>query len=181
MKITDLALEGVKLLEPTYYEDNRGNGSEVYSHRTLSSNGIHNIFVQDYYNLNVQKGTLRGIHYQNYPYAQAKIIRCLKGSILDIVVDLRKNSPTYKKWIKTNISMENKKQIFIPKGFGHGFVTLEEHTEAFYKMDEYYTPGFGGVILWNDPELGIDWEIDNPILSKKDIEAPKLNNSSINF
>ena len=181
MKITDLALEGVKLLEPVYYEDNRGSGSEVHSHRTLSAQGIHNIFVQDYFNLNVHAGTLRGIHYQNYPHAQAKIIRCLKGKFLDIVVDLRKNSPTYKQYITTEISAENKKQIFIPKGFGHGFVTLEDNTEVFYKMDEYYAHGYDGAILWNDSELAIEWGTTNPILSDKDLKAPILAESTINF
>ncbi|MGL4367187.1 MAG: dTDP-4-dehydrorhamnose 3,5-epimerase [Brevinemataceae bacterium] len=179
MNITKCTLEGVKILEPTYFEDIRGFAAESYSYKTLSSKGIYNIFVQDYVVLNSKKGTLIGIHYQNHPFSQAKIIRVLKGKILD-VVDLRKNSPTYKQYIVHEISSDNRKQVFIPKGFRHAFITLEDNTEVFYKMDEYYASGFDGAILWNDPELNIDWGIENPILSNKDLHAPTLADSPMN-
>ncbi len=181
MTITDLELEGVKLLEPRYFEDNRGFFTESYSHRTLAQNGIYNVFTQDNFSFSAKKGTLRGIHYQNYPYAQTKIVRCLKGAILDVAVDLRKSSPTYKKYISVTLTPENRKQLLIPKGFGHAFVTLEDNTEVFYKVDDYYEYESDGAIFWKDPEINVDWGIDNPILSEKDIKAPMLADSPINF
>ncbi len=181
MTITDLELEGVKLIEPRYFEDNRGFFTESYSHRTLAQNGIYNVFTQDNFSFSAKKGTLRGIHYQNYPYAQTKIVRCLKGAILDVAVDLRKNSPTYKKYISVTLTPENRLQLLIPKGFGHGFVTLEDNTEVFYKVDDYYDHATDGAIFWKDPEINVDWGIDEPILSDKDIKAPMLADSPINF
>ncbi len=181
MTITDTELEGVKILEPRYFEDNRGFFTESYSLRTLSQNGIYNIFTQDNFSFSAQKGTLRGIHYQNYPYAQTKLVRCSKGSILDVAVDLRKSSPTYKKYVAVVLSAENHKQLLVPKGFGHGFVTLEDNTEVSYKVDEYYMHEYDGSILYNDPEINIDWGVDNPILSDKDSKAPLLTNSNNSF
>ncbi|EHL15458.1 dTDP-4-dehydrorhamnose 3,5-epimerase [Peptoanaerobacter stomatis] len=181
MKITELGLDGVKILEPQYFEDYRGYYTESYSSRTLREYGIDTVFVQDNHLLSLKKGTIRGIHFQNYPKAQSKLLRCTKGSILDIVVDLRKSSPTYKKWLSVILSEENRKQIFIPKGYGHACISLEDNTQVQYKVDELYYPEYDRAIAWNDPELDINWTIDNVILSKKDREAPFLKDSDVNF
>ena len=181
MKVTDLCLDGVKILEPQYFEDDRGDYTESYSSRTWKEHGINSIFVQDNHLLSLKKGTIRGIHFQNNPKAQSKLLRCTKGSILDIVVDLRKSSPTYKKWLSILLSEENRKQIFIPKGYGHACISLEDNTQVQYKVDELYYPEYDRAIAWNDPQLNIEWTMSNVILSKKDKEAPFLKDSDVNF
>lgn len=181
MKITDLALDGVKILEPTYFEDYRGYYVESYSKKTFSSLGMDYDFVQDNHIYSKLKGTLRGIHFQNNPSAQTKLARCIQGSVLDIVVDLRKDSNTYKKHLKIILSSENRKQILIPKGFGHGVISLENDCEFVYKVDAFYDPSLDRTIAWNDQELAIDWGTSSPILSKKDQSASLLKNSDVNF
>lgn len=181
MKVTELELEGVKILEPKYFEDYRGYYTESYSSRTLKEFGIDTVFVQDNHLLSLKKGTIRGIHFQNNPKAQAKLLRCTKGSILDIVVDLRRNSPTFKKWLSVILSEENRKQIFIPKGYGHACISLEDFTEVQYKVDELYYPEFDRAIAYNDSELDIDWGTTEVILSEKDRQAPLLAESDVNF
>ncbi|TJX13965.1 dTDP-4-dehydrorhamnose 3,5-epimerase [Tissierella creatinini] len=181
MKITELEIKGVKILEPEVFEDFRGSYSESYSARTLMEYGIDNIFVQDNHIKSIKKGTLRGIHYQNNPKSQTKLLRCTRGKILDIVVDLRKDSTTYKKWLGVELSEENNKQIWIPNGFGHGLLTLTDNCEILYKVDEFYEPNLDRVIAWNDPDINIDWPIDNPILSSKDKNAPLLKDSDCNL
>jgi len=131
-------------------------------------------FVQDNHSMSAQKGTLRGIHFQTYPMEQAKLVRCSSGVIIDYAVDLRRDSDTYKQWISVELSAKNKKQLFIPRGYAHAFITLTNNAEVIYKTDNYYSPEHDGVILWSDPELGIDWGVDNPILSDKDSNAPLL-------
>lgn len=130
--------------------------------------GLFYNFVQDNHSLSTVKGTLRGIHFQKGDKAQAKLVRCVRGAVLDVAVDLRHESPTYKQWIAVELSAENKKQLMIPRGFGHGFVTLTDEVEFLYKADNYYAPEADGGIRWNDPEIGVEWGIDNPILSVKD-------------
>lgn len=181
MKITELELEGVKILEPKYFEDYRGYYTESYSSRTLKEFGIDTVFVQDNHLLSLKRGTIRGIHFQNRPKAQAKLLRCTRGSILDVVVDLRRNSPTFTKWISVVLSEENRKQIFIPKGYGHACISLEDFTEVQYKVDELYYPEFDRAIAYNDPQLNIDWGTDEVILSEKDSRAPFLSESDANF
>lgn len=181
MKVTELELEGVKILEPKYFEDYRGYYTESYSSRTLKEFGIDTVFVQDNHLLSLKKGTIRGIHFQNNPKAQAKLLRCTKGSILDIVVDLRRSSPTFKKWLSVILSEGNRKQIFIPKGYGHACISLEDFTEVQYKVDELYYPEFDRAIAYNDPELDIDWGTTEVILSEKDRQAPLLAESDVNF
>ncbi|MDU5104018.1 MAG: dTDP-4-dehydrorhamnose 3,5-epimerase [Clostridium butyricum] len=182
MKIISLEIEEVKLLEPVVYSDYRGYYMESYSQRTLNKLGIDKVFVQDNHLLSLKKGTIRGIHFQNKPKSQSKLLRCTKGKILDIVVDLRRNSPTYKKWLSVELSAENKKQIFIPRGFGHACLSLVDDTEVQYKVDEFYEPEFDRTIVWNDPDLKIEWGLDEqPILSEKDKNAPYLKNSDVNF
>lgn len=181
MKITELELEGVKILEPKYFEDYRGYYVESYSARTLKELGIDTVFVQDNHSYTIKQGTLRGIHFQNNPKPQIKLVRCVRGRVLDVVVDLRKDSPTYKKWLAVELSEENRKQIWIPVGYGHAFLTLEDNCEIQYKVSEFYYPEFDRAIAWDDEEINVNWNIDNPIVSEKDKNAPKLRDSDVNF
>lgn len=181
MKITDTILDGVKIIEPTVFGDNRGWFYEVYNQEAFKKAGIDIVFVQDNHSFSAQKGTVRGIHFQKDPASQAKLVRCTKGIIKDVVVDLRKSSPTYKKWIAVELSEDNKLQLLIPHGFGHGFVTLTDNCELQYKVDGFYSKENDRSILWCDPEIGVDWEVTDPILSEKDKNAPLLSNSDVNF
>jgi len=181
MQITELSLPGVKLIEPTYFEDYRGYYCETYSKRTLAEYGIKAEFVQDNHFLCLKRGTIRGIHFQNEPFSQAKLLRCIRGSLLDIAVDLRKGSPTYKKWVSVILSAENRKQIYIPKGFGHVCMSLQDMTEGQYKVDCLYEPEYDRAIAWNDPEIGIEWPDIQAIVSPKDKKAPLLKKSDVNF
>lgn len=183
MQVEELELDGVKLITPDFFEDYRGYYMESYSSRTLSIYGIDDVFVQDNHLFSLKIGTIRGIHFQNQPYAQSKLLRCTKGKILDVVVDLRKSSSTYKKWISIELDSESKKQIYIPKGFGHACISLENNTEVQYKVNELYMPEYDRAIAWNDPELNINWGLDDKdiIVSEKDRKAPLLKDSDVNF
>lgn len=181
MKITELELSGVRVLEPQYFEDFRGYYCETYSKRTMKQHGIDTVFVQDNHSLSLKKGTIRGIHFQNNPKPQIKLVRCTRGSVMDFVVDLRSDSPTFKKWVAVELTEENHKQIWIPSGFGHAFITLQDNCEVQYKVDELYYPEYDRAIAWNDPEIAIDWGIQNPIISQKDTKAPTLALSDVNF
>ena len=145
---------------------------ESWSKRDFEAAGLHYDFVQDNHSLSAVKGTLRGIHFQRGDDAQAKLVRCVRGTMLDVAVDLRGNSPAFGKWIGVELSAENRRQLLIPRGFGHGFLTLTDDVEVLYKADRYYAPESEGGIRWNDPELAVDWGIDAPILSAKDAAAP---------
>ncbi|MDR3048496.1 MAG: dTDP-4-dehydrorhamnose 3,5-epimerase [Elusimicrobiota bacterium] len=181
MKITKLDLDGAMLLEPKYFEDDRGYYCETYSQRTLAKEGIDIVFVQDNHALSLKKKTLRGIHFQINPKAQAKLVRCTRGGLLDVIVDLRKQSPTYKKHLSIELSETNRRQLLIPKGFGHAYITLTDNCEFQYKVDEFYEPSTEGGIVYNDPELNIDWGVKDIIISQKDAAAPLLKNSKANF
>ena len=181
LKITELELPGVKIIEPTYFEDYRGYYCETYSSRTMAQYGINTVFIQDNHSYSIKKGTIRGIHFQNNPKPQLKLVRCTRGRVMDYAVDLRKDSPTFKKWVAMELSEENRKQIWIPSGFGHAFITLEDNCEVLYKVDEWYYPELDRAIAYNDPEIGIDWGTDNPIISVKDTKAPTLALSDVNF
>lgn len=174
MKITKTKLDGVVIIEPDVFGDNRGFFMESWNKKTMSELGLDYDFVQDNHSKSTVKGTLRGIHFQKGDKAQAKLVRCVKGAVLDIAVDLRKNSPTFKQWVKVELSAENKKQLLIPRGFGHGFVTLTDDVEFLYKADNYYAPEADAGIRWNDPDIGVEWGIENPILSEKDKKNPFL-------
>jgi len=181
MKIINTDITEVKLVEPAVFGDNRGWFYESYSYEKLRSLGIDVNFVQDNHSYSKEKGTLRGIHFQKTPMAQSKLICCTRGKILDVAVDLRSGSPTYLKWISVELSAENKLMLFIPKGFGHGFVTLTEDVEVLYKVDEYYSKEHDRSIRFDDEEIGIDWGTTEAILSEKDKNAPLLCNSDIDF
>lgn len=181
MEVEELELEGVKIFIPKYFGDNRGYFVETYSSRTMAELGINTVFIQDNQSYTKDKGTIRGIHFQKNPTAQTKLLRCIRGRIRDYAVDLRKDSPTFKQWVAVELSAENRKQIYIPAGFGHAFITLEDDCEVQYKVDNWYDPTTDRNIAWNDPEIGIDWGIENPILSAKDANAPFLKDSDIDF
>lgn len=181
MKVIDTALSGVKIIEPTVFGDNRGWFYEVYNQQAYEAAGITTLFVQDNHSFSAQKGTVRGIHFQKNPMSQAKLVRCTRGTIMDVIVDLRRNSPTYKQWLMVELSEENKKQVFIPRGFGHGFVTITDNCELQYKVDNLYSKECDRSILWCDPEIGVKWGVADPILSDKDRLAPALKDSDVDF
>lgn len=175
MKITRTKLEGVVIIEPDVFGDNRGFFMESWNKKKMAELGFDYDFVQDNHSKSTVKGTLRGIHFQKGDKAQAKLVRCVKGAVFDVAVDLRKNSPTFKQWVGVELSEENKKQLLIPRGFGHGFVTLTDDVEFLYKADNYYAPEAEAGICWNDPEIKINWGVENPILSEKDKKNPFFN------
>ncbi|MGL5972184.1 MAG: dTDP-4-dehydrorhamnose 3,5-epimerase [Oscillospiraceae bacterium] len=181
MKIETFDIEGLKLITPNCFGDNRGWFMETYSVQKFLDSGIDIRFIQDNHSQSLEKGTLRGLHFQNAPYAQTKLVRCTKGEILDVAVDLRKGSKTYKKWVAVSLSDENKKQLLIPKGFAHGFLTLTENCEVQYKVDEIYSPLHDRSIRFDDDQINVDWSIKDVILSEKDEKAPFLNESDCNF
>ena len=174
-------MTGVKIIEPRVFEDYRGYYKESYSARKFMEHGINTVFVQDNHSRTLKKGTIRGIHFQNNPKPQIKLVRCTRGRVLDVVVDLRKDSPTFKQWLAVELSEDNNKQIWIPNGFGHAFLTLEDDCEVLYKVDEFYEPSCDRAIAWNDPEIKIDWGIAEPIVSEKDMMAPTLKDSDVNL
>ena len=174
MKITKTKLDGVVIIEPDVFGDNRGFFMESWNKKKMAEAGLDYDFVQDNHSKSTVKGTLRGIHFQKGDKAQAKLVRCVKGAVLDVAVDLRRNSPTFKQWVSVELSEENKKQLLIPRGFGHGFVTLTDDVEFLYKADNYYAPESDAGIRWNDPEIGVEWGVENPILSEKDKKNPFL-------
>lgn len=182
MKITKTKLNGVMLIEPKIFGDHRGWFTETYNEENFKKAGIDTVFIQDNHSFSATKGTLRGLHYQKDPKAQTKLVRCTKGSIFDVAIDIRKESPTYGEWYGVELSEENKKQLIVPKGFAHGFMTLTDDVEVQYKVDELYSPENDRGIIWNDPEIGIEWPMDiKPVLSAKDENAPLLKDAENNF
>lgn len=182
MKRIDTKLPGVYIIEPDVHGDARGYFMETYSTRSFKELGIDTVFVQDNQSFSAQKGILRGIHFQNAPMAQAKLVRVTKGAVLDVAVDLRKGSPTYKQWVTVELSAENKRMFFIPRGFGHGFVTLTDNVEFCYKVDNLYSKECDRGIRFNDPSINVDWgEVDTSLLSQKDTTSPMLADSDCNF
>ena len=174
MKATPLGLPGLVLLEPVRHGDARGFFSEVWSRRALAAVGLDINFVQDNHAYSAEKGVLRGLHFQRPPSAQGKLVRVARGAILDVVVDIRRGSPTYGQAEAVELSAANWLQLWVPRGFAHGYLTLEPDTEVLYKTDAYYDRVADGGILWNDSTLGIDWPVAAPILSEKDRTAPRL-------
>ena len=167
--------ELILLIKPRQFGDQRGFFSETYSRKKYLKMGIDIEFVQDNHSLSRDVGTLRGLHFQAPPHAQGKLVRCGRGAIFDVAVDIRRGSPTYGQWVGYVLSADNAHQVYVPMGFAHGFVTLEPDSEIVYKCSDYYAPETEGTIKWNDPDIGIDWLLTgNPILSQKDAFAPLL-------
>ena len=179
-ELKKLSIPEVILIQPKVLKDERGFFMESYKYSEFKANGIETIFVQDNHSKSL-KNVLRGLHFQTNPKAQAKLVRCTKGKVLDVSVDLRKNSKTYKKWVSEILSEENKAMLYIPKGFAHGFLTLSEESELLYKTDEEYSPENDSGIFWNDPAIGINWNIAEPIISEKDKKLPLLKDLEHNF
>lgn len=181
MKVTPLKLQGASLLEPVVHGDNRGFFMESYNEEVMQKAGVSFQFIQDNQSLSAEVGVLRGLHYQLNPKAQTKLIRVLSGVIYDVILDIRRNSPTFGQWAGVILSEYNKRQLLVPKGFAHGFCTLVPNTQVLYKVDEYYSPENDRGILWNDPALGIDWPVSSPVLSDKDQRHPLLKDAELNF
>lgn len=181
MIVTKTEIDGLVVIDPDCFGDHRGWFMETYNEAKMKENGLDVVFVQDNHSKSLVKGTLRGLHFQNNPMAQTKLVRCTKGVILDVAVDLRKNSPTYKKWFSIELTEENKKQLFIPQGFAHGFLTLSDDVEVQYKVDNLYSKEHDRGIRYNDPEIGVDWGDIAPVLSEKDTTSPMLKDSDANF
>lgn len=181
MNVTPLKLQGASLLEPVVHGDNRGFFMESYNEEIMHKAGVNFKFIQDNQSLSAEVGVLRGLHYQLNPKAQTKLIRVLSGVIYDVILDVRRNSPTFGQWVGVILSEYNKRQLLVPKGFAHGFCTLVPGTQVLYKVDEYYSPEHDRGILWSDPALGIDWPAGNPVLSDKDQQHPLLKDAELNF
>lgn len=180
MDIERLAIPDVLVLKPKRHGDDRGFFSETYNRRALAEAGVALDFVQDNHAYSASRGTVRGIHFQTLPHAQAKLIRVVRGAIFDVAVDLRHGSPTYGRHVAAEISAGAWNQILIPVGFGHGLCTLTDDTEVLYKVTDYYSPADDRGVLWNDPDLGIDWPVapEVAILSDKDRRQPRLRDLS---
>lgn len=174
MKVTSLDLPEVRIIEPRIFGDARGWFSETYKDSALEAAGIEVGFVQDNHSYSQAAGTLRGLHYQAPPYAQDKLVRVVRGAVLDVVVDARRGSPRFGRWVSAELSAENARQIFVPKGFLHGFLTLTAGTEVIYKVSNYYSKECDGSVRYDSPELAIDWQDygAQPVLSEKDLSAP---------
>lgn len=181
MKVIKTDVKDVYILEPQVFGDHRGWFMESWSEAKMEEASLHYNFVQDNHSYSAEKGTLRGLHFQKGEDSQAKLVRCGKGAVLDVAVDLRVGSPTYKMWVAVELSAENKRQLLIPRGFAHGFLTLTDDVEFLYKADNYYAPQSDRSIAWNDPEIAVKWGIEHPILSEKDANAPTLAESDVDF
>ena len=176
MNVTKTALDGVLIVTPRVFADHRGSFSESYSRRALTQAGIDLDFVQDNHSVSARAGTVRGLHYQAPPHAQDKLVRVVRGAILDVAVDVRIGSRSYGHWVGVDLDAESPHQLLVPKGFLHGFVTRADDTVVLYKTTDYYAPDCDGAVHFADPDLGIDWGIDAPaaILSEKDAAAPRF-------
>jgi len=173
--ITPLAIPDVLLITPKRHGDARGWFSETWSRRALAAGGVEADFVQDNQAFNARKGTLRGLHFQQAPHPQAKLVRVLKGAIYDVAVDVREGSPTFGRWVAAELTAERGEQLFVPRGFAHAYCTLTDDCELFYKVDGLYAPDTEGGLIWNDPDLAIPWPLDGePVLSDKDKLLPRL-------
>lgn len=175
MIVEATAIPDVKIITPRRFGDHRGYFAETYSRRSYMEVGVGPEFVQDNHSLSSKIGTVRGLHFQKPPHAQDKLVRCGRGAIFDVAVDLRKGSPTFGRWVGVELSSDNGKQLFVPVGFGHGFVTILPDSEIIYKCSDYYFPEDEGAVCWNDPAIGIGWPIEGEaIVSAKDAMAPTL-------
>jgi dTDP-4-dehydrorhamnose 3,5-epimerase len=167
-------LNGAFIIEPEIIADERGFFARTWCAREFETHGLTPNLVQCNISFNKQKGTLRGMHYQVVPHEEAKVVRCTMGTIYDVIVDLRPNSPTYKQWVSVEISFENRRMLYIPEGFAHGFLTMEDDTEVFYQMSEFYAPECARGVRWNDPAFNITWPFGVTVISEKDAQYPNF-------
>ncbi len=174
MKFIETDLPGAFVIEPDVYKDNRGFFLELYNRKVFEEHRISPDFFQDNYSFSQKKGVLRGLHFQYPPHFQAKLVMVMCGAIHDVIVDLRKGSPKYGKWIAIELSNSPFRMIYVPRGFAHGFCTLTDNAHVLYKVDSLYNPGADGGVRWDDPDLDIRWPVSEPILSEKDKELPFL-------
>jgi dTDP-4-dehydrorhamnose 3,5-epimerase len=174
MQVEETALEGVLILTPRRFGDARGWFTETWNADRMREAGLDLAFVQDNHSFSAEVGTLRGLHYQRPPHAQDKLVRCTKGAIFDVAVDFRSGSATFGKWVGVDLTAENGRQLLVPKGFLHGFVTRVADTEVQYKCTDVYAPDCDGAVRWDDVHIGIDWGVSAPVLSAKDAAAPAL-------
>lgn len=183
IRIAETSIPDVKLVVPDRFGDARGFFSETYSRRVFEEAGFAREFVQDNHSLSGQKGVVRGMHFQVPPHAQAKLVRVVRGSILDVAVDIRRGSPTFGNHVAVTLSAENWTQALIPAGFAHGFCTLEPNTEVLYKVDAYWSPESERGLLWNDPDLGISWPVaaEDAVISERDRHYPRLRDLTDTF
>ncbi len=183
MDVHEFAIPGVKLVTPKRFGDHRGFFSETWNDRLFREQVADVTFVQDNHSLSAAKGTLRGLHFQKPPSAQGKLVRVTRGAVLDVAVDIRHGSPTFGKHVAVELSAENGAQLWVPEGFLHGFCTLTENVEFLYKVTGYYSPEDDGGVIWNDPDIGIEWPVDagGPVLSGKDAELPRLRDLPVLF
>ena len=185
MNVIETSIPGVLIIETDVFGDHRGYFTETYNKQKYEALGITNDFVQDNMSFSAQKGTLRGLHWQNPPYAQAKLVSCSKGRVIDVAVDIRKGSPTFGKWVSVELSAENHRQFYIPRGFAHGFLTLTDDVEFRYKCDNVYNKAAEGGMRYDAPEVNVDWGSllagIEPVLSEKDTTGPTLTDSDNQF
>lgn len=174
MEFIKTDIDGLTLIKPKVYSDRRGFFIETYSAPVFAAAGIETVFVQDNHSKSVSKGVLRGLHFQTAPFEQSKLVRVIKGAVFDVAVDLRPGSPTFGQWRGFELCDSNFHMLFIPRGFAHGFCTLEENTEFVYKVDNPYSKENDTGIIWNDPDIAVRWPISEPILSDKDSALPTL-------
>lgn len=181
MKIISTEIDEVKIIEPRVFNDDRGFFYETFNIKALKENGIDFTPIQENCAFSLKKGTIRGLHFQNNPMAQAKIIRCTKGRVTDYAIDMRKNSPTYLKYVSVELSAKNKLQFYLPRGFAHGVISLEDDTVIEYFADNPYSPENDRSVRYNDPDINIDWGTDRLVLSDKDKNAPFVSECDCNF
>jgi dTDP-4-dehydrorhamnose 3,5-epimerase len=174
MKFNKISLTGAFLIEMEPIVDNRGFFARTWCADEFKLNGLNPKLAQCSVSFNVRKGTLRGMHYQDVPFMEAKLVRCSSGGIYDVIVDLRPKSPTFGKWFAAELTSENRKMIYVPEGFAHGFQTIADNTEVIYQISETYHPESARGIRWNDPRFGIKWPIENPLLSERDAAFPEF-------
>ena len=179
-KFTQLAIPDVYLIEPVVFGDDRGFFMETFKQSAFAEAGIHQEFLQDNHSLS-QKGVLRGLHFQKPPHAQGKLVRAVGGEIFDVVVDLRKDSPTFKQWVAATLSAENKLMLYIPPEFAHGFYTVSDEAQVVYKATAEFSPEHDSGIAWNDPDIAVKWPVEAPLVSPKDDQLPTLQDSPSPF
>jgi len=174
MRFTETRLKGAFIIEPERLEDERGFFARTFCQKEFEAHGLKSKIVQCNISYNKHKGTLRGMHYQVAPMAESKLVSCTRGAIYDVIIDLRPESPTYCQWLAEELNAENRKMIYIPEGFAHGFQTLEDESEVFYQMFEFFSPEHARGVRWDDPVFGIEWLLNTRIISEKDKNYPLI-------